>query len=128
MHPKKRIILANDSQFFRDAFRRVLEKKPGLEIICDVEDLSVLPSIVQKNNPDWVIVSLPNDGAISKPIEKLLIDYPTILLLAVALDGSRIRVEWMEHKEEETENLSLEDFIEIFESDPRERSVILGQS
>ena len=37
----------------------------------------------------------------------------------------------MEHKEEEAENLSLEDFIEIFESfesDPRKRSVLIGQS
>lgn len=122
MLPKKRIILANDSQFFRDAFRRVLEKRPDLEIICEVKDFSVLSSVIQKNNPDWVIISMPNDGEISKAIEKLLIEYPTLLLMAVALDGSRIRVEWMEHKEKEVDNLSLDDFIKIFENDPHEES------
>ena len=63
--------------------------------------------------------------------KRLLIEYPNIHILAVSIDGSRIRVEWMEHKEEEAENLSLEDFIEIFESfesDPRKRSVLIGQS
>jgi DNA-binding NarL/FixJ family response regulator len=122
MLPKKRIILANDSQFFRDAFRRVLEKRSDLEIICEVKDFSVLSSVIQKNNPDWVIISMPNDGEISKAIEKLLIEYPTLLLMAVALDGSRIRVEWMEHKEKEVDNLSLDDFIKIFENDPHEES------
>ena len=122
MLPKKRIILANDSQFFRDAFRRVLEKRPDLEIICEVKDFSELSSVIQKNNPDWVIISMPDDGKISKSIDKLLIEYPTLLLMAVALDGSRIRVEWMEHKEKEVNNLSLDDFIKIFENDPHEES------
>lgn len=116
MQQKKRIILANDSHFFRDAFRRVLEKKPGLQIICEVKELADLPSIVQKTDPHWIIISLPSNGQISEPVERLLIDYPTIHILAVAIDGSRIRVEWMEHKEKEVENLSLDDFIEFFES------------
>lgn len=131
MHQKKRIILANDTYFFRDAFRRVLEKRPDLEIICEVKDPADLTSVVQKTDPDWIIISLPGNGKISEPVERLLIEYPNIHILAVSIDGSRIRVEWMEHKEEEAENLSLEDFIEIFESfesDPRKRSVLIGQS
>lgn len=128
MQYKKRIVLANDSHFLRDAFRRVLEKKSNLQIICEVKDLEDLPSVVQKTDPDWLIISLPGNGKISEPVERLLIEYPTIHILAVSMDGSRIKVEWMEHKEEEAENLSLEDFIEIFESDSRKRSVIFGQS
>lgn len=119
MQQNKRIILANDSHFFRDAFRRVLEKKPGLQIICEVKDLTELPSVVQKTDPDWIIISLPSNGKISEPVERLLIEYPNIHILAVAIDGSRIRVEWMEHKEKEVENLSLDDFIEFFESYPQ---------
>lgn len=117
---RKRIILANDTHFFRDAFRRVIEKKSGLQVIREVKDLADLPSAVQETPADWVIISLPNDGKISKPVEKLLIENPFIHMIAVAKDGSRIRVEWMENKEKEVENLSLDDFIEIFESDPYE--------
>ena len=117
---RKRIILANDTQFFRDAFQRVIEKKSGLQVIREVKDLADLPSAVHETHADWVIISLPDDGKISKPVEKLLIDYPFIHILAVAKDGSRIRIEWMEHKEKEVKNLSLDDFIEIFECDPYE--------
>ena len=117
---RKRIILANDTHFFRDAFRRVIEKNSGLQVIRDVKDFADLSSAVQETHADWVIVSLPNDGKISKPIEKIFIENPFIHLLAVAEDGSRIRVEWMEHKEKEMENLSLYDLIELFESDPCE--------
>jgi DNA-binding NarL/FixJ family response regulator len=117
---RKRIILANDTHFFRDAFRRVIEKKSDLQVIREVKDLADLPSAVQEIHPDWVIISLPDDGKVTKPVEKLLSQHPYIHILAVDKDGSRIRVEWMEHKEKEAENLSLDDFIKIFESDPFE--------
>lgn len=116
---RKRIILANDTHFFRDAFRRVIEKKPGLQVIREVNDLADLPSAVRETQPDWIIISLPKNGKISTPVGKILIDNPLLHIVAVATDGSRIRVEWMEHKEKDVENLTLDDFINIFESAPQ---------
>jgi DNA-binding NarL/FixJ family response regulator len=114
----KRIILANDTHFFRDAFRRVIEKKSNLQVAAEVKDLADLPSVVQETHPDWIIISLPTDGNVAEPIEQILIDHPYIHIIAVAKDGSRIRVEWMEHREQEVENLSLDDFIDLLNIDP----------
>jgi DNA-binding NarL/FixJ family response regulator len=57
-----RVILADDHVLVRHGLRRILEENPNLEIAAEVGDGLQLLNVLQKANPDLIIldVSMPN--------------------------------------------------------------------
>jgi hypothetical protein len=94
MHQPSRIILANESRLLREMLKRAIAKSPHLRVVGEVTDGRHLPSMVGKPDAQWVIVSLQPDGDIPDVAETLLIENPSVTVLAVASDGSQIRMGW----------------------------------
>ena len=108
-----RIILANGSRFLHDMLKRVIEKTPDLQVVGEVTELARLPAAMVQIDAEWVVVPLSPDGKIPQVVESWLTAHPSVRVLAVATDGSQLRMKWLESHEEALDDLSLDELIEI---------------
>lgn len=108
-----RIILANGSRFLHEMLKRALEKTPDLQVVDEVTNLARLPSAISRTDAQWVIMSLPLDGEIPEVAKSLLIAHPSVRILAMATDGSQVRIKWLESHEEALDDLSLDELFAV---------------
>ena len=108
-----RIVLANESRLWREMLKRVIEKIPDLRIVGVVTDLAILASVVEQTSAGWVILSLTRDGKIPEMAESLLSVHPSVRILAVATDGSQVKMKWLEPHEDELDDWSLNEMIDV---------------
>lgn len=108
-----RIVLANESRLWREMLKRVIAKVPDLRVVGEVPDLAVLASVVEQTSAGWVILSLTREGKIPEMAESLLTVHPSIRILAVATDGSQVKMKWLEPHEDELEDWSLNEMIDV---------------
>jgi hypothetical protein len=114
----QRIILAGESRLLMEMLRRAISKSPGLEVVDQVADLANLPSAVERASAQWVIISLRPEGKMPEVVSHLLATHPSLLVLALAADGSHARLEWMEPHEEIFDQLSLDELVATLHSGP----------
>lgn len=112
------IILLHNSPLVRGMFRRIIDKRPGLRIVAEVENLTNYSEVVQRTGARWTILLLDPGEEVPDIVEKVLNDHPTMRLLAMAVDGSQVRMKWIEPHEELLVDSSLEDLLNIL-SDER---------
>ncbi len=113
---EQRIILANGSRLLREMLKRVLIKSENLDVVREVIDQKELPSAIEHSNPAWVIVSLAFDSGIPTWVDSFLAIHPSVRFLAVASDGSKVKIKWLEVHEQELNGLSLGELIHILEN------------
>ena len=111
--PEQRIILANGSRLLHEMLNRILVKTKNLEIVREIPDQRKLPTALEKSDAEWVIMSLPVEGALPEWTDTYMVEHPDVRFMAVAADGSWVKTKWMESHEEELDNLSLKDLINI---------------
>jgi DNA-binding NarL/FixJ family response regulator len=116
--PEQRIVLANGSRLLRDMLRRIIFKSEKLRIVREVTDQKELPSVIASSNPEWVIISLTFDNGIPAWVDGLMTSHPSVRFLALATDGSKIKLKWLQVHEQEFSGLSLSELIDILESKP----------
>lgn len=116
--PKQRIVLANGSRLLRDMLRRIIFKSEKLRIVREVTDQKELPSVIENTNPEWVIISLSFDNGIPAWVDGFMASHPSVRFLALATDGSKIKLKWIETHEQEFNGLSLSELMHILESKP----------
>ncbi len=107
----RRVLLANEPRLFREMLQRVMQQTPGIEVVGEVTELSALREAVLETGAHWIIVALSDDGQLPEMIEPLLVEFPSLCVLAVANDGSRAEVKWAEIHQESLANLSLTQMI-----------------
>jgi hypothetical protein len=117
MEPQ-RIILANVPRFLVDTLQRALANAPGLQIVREVADWTLLPSAIQETGAQWVIVSRPSDRATSQAVERLLTAYPAIRVLNVATDGGHIMLQWLEPHKQMIDDFSVPELVALLTSRP----------
>lgn len=115
----KRIILADGSRLLREMLLRVLFKADNLEVVQEVTNYKDLPSAIEQFDPEWVIMSLPSDHIIPDWVDNYIASRPSVRFLAVATDGSKIKMKWLEPHEEDLGDLSLKDLLHILARDPQ---------
>ena len=113
-----RIVLANGSRLLRDMLKRVIFKSDRFEIVREVTDPRELPSVIEHTSPEWVIVSLAFDNGIPGWVDPFMANHPSVRFMAVATDGSKIKLKWLEVHEQEFDGLSLNELLHILESKP----------
>jgi len=116
--PEQRIVLANGSRLLRDMLKRILFKSENLEVVREVIDPKELPSAIEHSNPEWVIVSLSFDNGVPSWVDNYIAVHPSVRFMAVAMDGSKVKMKWLEIHEQELNGLSLSDLIHILETKP----------
>jgi hypothetical protein len=75
-----------------------------------------LPVIINRTHPQWVLVSLLPDGKLPGYAHALPALYPRVGLVAVAADGSRVKVMSGALFERDLEGISLGDLLAILAS------------
>jgi DNA-binding NarL/FixJ family response regulator len=110
--PTRQVIVANEQRLLRDMLIRVIEKTPDFRAIVLNSGLTQLPELLERTEAQWVIVSLRPDGEIPEYVEQLLNEHPMTRFLAMAADGSELKMKWVVPHEQELENLSLNGLIE----------------
>ena len=117
MH-EQRIVLANGSRLIRDMLKRIIFKSDQLEVVREVVDQKELPTVIEHTQPEWVILSLSFDNGIPAWVDSFMASHPSVRFLALAADGSKIKLKWLEVHEQELDGLSLNDLIRILEGRP----------
>jgi hypothetical protein len=112
----RRIILAGESRLLMEMLRRAISKSPGLEVVGQVADLASLPSAVERFGAQWVIMSVQPETSLPEVVSRLLAVHPSLLVLALAADGSQVRLEWMEPHEKIFGQLSLNELVATLRS------------
>jgi DNA-binding NarL/FixJ family response regulator len=115
---EQRIILANGSRLLRDMLKRVLFKSEHFEVVREVTDQKELPSAIERTQPEWVILSLSYDNGVPAWVDAFMANHPSVRFMAVAADGSKVKMKWLEIHEQELNGLSLNELIHILESKP----------
>ena len=111
-----RVILANEPRLLREMLKRVFNKRFDLDVVAEVTNLSRLPVIIDRTHPQWVVVSLLPNGDFPSYALALPSLYPRVGLVAVAADGSRVKVKSGDLFERDLEGISLGDLLAILAS------------
>jgi hypothetical protein len=112
MQPR-RIIMVSGSRFLQEMLKRVIAKTPGLQLVDEITDLAMLSSAIERTDAQWVVVSYPPKGKLPEAVESALAAHPSVRVLAVAADGSHVKMKWVESREEILDDLSLDELIAV---------------
>ena len=110
---RRGIILANNPRLLRGMLKRVLQNVPDLVVVGETSDSKGLLAMIEQTNAKWIVLSLPVDGKIPEEAETILSVHPNVFVLAVAADGSRVKVKWRELYEKELKGLVLDDLMAV---------------
>lgn len=111
--PNHRVILANQPRLLREMLRRVISKAPDIHVIGETGDSATLCHLIAHRDAHWVVLSLNPDGGIPALANTLLAENPGIKVIAVAADGSLVKVYWTEAQERHFADLSLTGFLGV---------------
>lgn len=111
-----RIILANEPRLLREMLKRVFRKRFDLEVVAEVSNLSRLSEVIARTQPQWVVVTLLPNGALPGYAHGLSLLYPRLGIVAVAGDGSRVKVMSGDLFERDLDGISLNDLLAILAS------------
>jgi DNA-binding NarL/FixJ family response regulator len=116
--PEQRIVLANTSRLLRDMLKRIIQKTSDLELLEEITDQRELPAVIANSHPEWVILSLPYDNEIPAWVDDYMVGHPSVRFMAIASDGSKIKVKRLEIHEQELDGISLHDLLHILQNKP----------
>jgi hypothetical protein len=108
-----RVVLANEPRLLRGLLYRVLVQAAGIVVVGEEADLTKLASLVEESRPDWIILSLWQNGGLPLRIASLLDRYPRLCLMGITSDGSRIKVRCPSREEQTLTGLSLDNFVAL---------------
>ena len=91
-----KIILAGETRLLREMLKRVITRSPGLLCVGEITRQTDLTPLVERTEAQWIVTSLREDGEIAGSAERALEHLPSVYILAVAADGSRVKVKWKE--------------------------------
>lgn len=115
---ERRIVLAIGSRLMRDMLKRILFKSDHIDVVREVTDQRELPSVLENTHPEWVILSLSFDNDVPAWVDNLIASHPSVRFMALAADGSKVKMKWLEVHEHELDEASLNDLIQILEGEP----------
>jgi hypothetical protein len=101
--------------------RRVIDKDPGLQIVAEVQDLSEYPEVARQIRADWTILLLDPDEEVPEIVQQVHNHHASMRLLVMAVDGSQVRMRWIEPHETSLNDKSLDDLLTILRTDLAEQ-------
>lgn len=91
-----RVIMAVETRLLRQLLSRAIVRSPHLQVVATVDSSTNLASVVEQTDAEWVIISLLPDGQLPGRAWALLSAQPSVSVLAVMPDGSRVKMGWTE--------------------------------
>jgi len=115
----QRIILATDSRLLREMLNRILIKAEHLEIVQQVADHENLPAALEEQDAEWIILTMPADDKVPDWADTYMMEHPFARIMSVSPDGGRVRMKWLDKREQDIVEPSLQQLINILEDSPR---------
>lgn len=110
----KKIILAGEPRFLREMLRQVINKTSGLQVVGEIDEIRELDEHLQQSNVDWIVMALRENGQVPEAAENLITQkFPSVRIMGVSSDGSRVKIAWVGLKAAELEEASIEDLTGI---------------
>lgn len=115
---QSRIILANQPRLLREMLKRVILQSRELKLVGEIAhsvNLNEIEEIIEQTDAQWIVLTLSADGQISEETEMLLVNHPTLSVLAVAMDGSQFKVLWTDPQltERDLSSVSLTELVDV---------------
>lgn len=114
----QRIILINASRLLGDMLSTIIHRADHLELVKEVFGNEELPSAIEKVEAEWVILSLQVDKSLPAWVDQYAVKHPSIRFLAIFPGSSKVKLKWMGY-EEDLEDLSLDELIDLLEGHPQ---------
>lgn len=115
------IILLDNSPLVRGMLRRVIDKAPRLKIVAELDNFADYPTVAQQTNADWTILLLDPDESVPEIVEQVVNNHASMRLLVMAVDGSQVRMRWVEPREVSLDDKNLDDLLTILRRDEIEQ-------
>ena len=112
--PAQKVILINASRLLGDMLRTIIYRSDHLELVQEFHVNEELPSAIEKSEAEWVILSLPSDKSITGWVDKYIAKHPSMRFLAIFPGSSKVKLKYLDY-EEDLEDLSLDDLIQVIE-------------
>lgn len=113
----KYVLLADGSRLLREMLHHAIDQADHLQVVLELPDRLELPSALRRFDPAWVIIPMPYDDQVRVWLDGCMADHPSVRFLFVPPGHNPIKMKWQMSYEEEFEDLSLQEFIEILEKD-----------
>lgn len=85
------ILVANEPRLLRQMLSKVLNRPSEVNVIGQVTSTSRLPLLVQLLHPDWVVLTLCENGSFPGMADKLSSVDPEVSILGVTENGDHVR-------------------------------------
>ncbi len=121
----RRILFVEGPRLLWEMLKHVIDKTPDLQVVDEVTDLSGLSSKVEQTGAHWVILPLLSENEVPGIAESLLLTHPALNILAVATDGSEIKMKCAVAEEEQSKDLTLDELIALLRKDSPRDPVVL---
>jgi chemotaxis response regulator CheB len=115
----QRIILVDDSRLLGEMLGTVIHKDAHLQTVRKVDGREDLPSAIEEFEAEWVVMTLPLETDIPAWVNHFMEEHPAMRFMAIFAGSGKIKMKWLESHEEEVEDVSLTDVLQILESDPQ---------
>jgi hypothetical protein len=113
--PDQRIILATDSRLLSEMLNRILLKTDHLDVVKQVSNHENLPAVIQQQDAEWIILTLPADNKFPDWTDDYMEEHPFVKILTVSSDGSWVKMKWFDKREQDIPEPSLQELIHILE-------------
>lgn len=117
MDPKK-IILSTQPGLLGEMIKKAFLHNSSLQIVGETTNLRDLSTLIQQTGAEWVLVTLSMEGAFPIDTQSLLTQHPKVSILAISMDGSEVKLRWIDHHEKEYQNPTLKKITSIIFNNP----------
>lgn len=113
----QKIIIADKNRLLREMLTKAIEINHHLRIVNILDSYDQLFEITRNHQPDWVILSLPDDREdLPVEVKEILVNFPSVGVLVVSPDGRHMRVKWLEVHEQILDGINLDSLINLLSS------------
>jgi len=116
----QRIILINGSRLLGDMLHNIICKAGHLEMVQEVSWYEELPAAIESTEAEWVLISLPFDTSFPRWVDDHTATHPYLRFLAIFIGSGKVRLKSLSSPEEQLEDPSLDDLIQILECHPQQ--------
>lgn len=120
----QRIILIEDSRLLGELLGTLIQRDKHLQMVRKLDGRGGPPSAITESETDWVVLTLPLGNEIPPWVDQLIEEHPALRFMAIFAGSGKIKIRWPASHEEEVEDISLADLLEILEREPQQMTGI----
>ena len=106
------VILANKPRLFREMLGKIFENPLQVNVIGEVTNINQLPLLSELLHPDWIVLTLCNNGSFPRIADVMVDLCPEVGILAITENGERARARC---REMVYDGMALDELVDVLE-------------